>query len=125
MRNDLFERIIKSCKAANVKFLMLKEKLGKCPDEENYYEEGIIKIQDDIEETDKESTEKLIKELSKELDEESDKDSDKKSHKESDKESNEDLIELISPKNDKSTTDWYDKNKFNKMLLLLTATILK
>ena len=125
MRNDLFERIIKSCKAANVKFLMLKEKLGKCPDEENYYEEGIIKIQDDIEETDKESTEKLIKELSKELDEESDKDSDKKSHKESDKESNEDLIELISRKNDKSTTDWYDKNKFNKILLLLTATILK
>ena len=67
----------------------------------------------------------MIKELSKELDEESDKDSDKKSHKESDKESNEDLIELISPKNDKSTTDWYDKNKFNKILLLLTATILK
>ena len=125
MRNDLFERIIKSCKAANVKFLMLKEKLGKCPDEENYYEEGIIKIQDDIEETDKESTEKLIKELSKELDEESDKDSDKKSRKESDKESDEDLIELISPKNDKSTTDWYDKNKFNKILTTIDSNNFK
>ena len=125
MRNDLFERIIKSCKAANVKFLMLKEKLGKCPDEENYYEEGIIKIQDDIEETDKESTEKLIKELSKELDEESDKDSDKKSRKESDKESGEDLIELISPKNDKSTTDWYDKNKFNKILTTIDSNNFK
>ena len=30
-RNDLFERIIKSCKATNVEFLMLKEKLGLCP----------------------------------------------------------------------------------------------
>ena len=58
---------------------MLKEKLGICPNEENYYEEQIIKIQVDIEKTDKESTKKLIKELSKELDEESDKDSDKKS----------------------------------------------
>ena len=79
IRNDLFERIIKSCKAANVEFLLLKEKLGICPYEENYYEEEIIKIQVDIEKTDKESTKKLIKELSKELDEESDKDSDKKS----------------------------------------------
>ena len=104
---------------------MLKEKLGICPYEENYYEEEIIKIQDDIEETDQESTKKLIKELSKELDEESDKDSDKKSRKESDKESDEDLIELISPKNDKSTTDWYDKNKFNKILTTIDSNNFK
>ena len=31
MRNDLFERVIKSRKATNVEFLMLKEKLGLCP----------------------------------------------------------------------------------------------
>ena len=67
IRNDLFEQIIKSCKATNVEFTMLKEKLGICPYEENYYEEELIKIQDDIKETDKESTKKLIKELSKEL----------------------------------------------------------
>ena len=30
-RNDLFERIIKSCKATNAEFLILKEKLGLCP----------------------------------------------------------------------------------------------
>ena len=36
---------------------MLKEKLGICLCEENYYEEGIIKIQDDIKETDKEPIE--------------------------------------------------------------------
>ena len=28
VRNDLFEGIIKSCKATNVEFLMIKEKLG-------------------------------------------------------------------------------------------------
>ena len=31
VRNDLFEKIIKSCKATNVEFLMLNEKLGLCP----------------------------------------------------------------------------------------------
>ena len=35
---------------------MLKGKLGIGPYEENYYEEELIKIEDDIEETDKEST---------------------------------------------------------------------
>ena len=40
---------------------MFKEKLGKCFYEENYYEEEIIKIQDDIEETDKEPIEVIGK----------------------------------------------------------------
>ena len=57
VRNDLFEKIIKSCKETNIEFTMLKEKLGICPYEENYYEEEIIKIQDDIKETDEEPTE--------------------------------------------------------------------
>ena len=60
---------------------MFKEKLGICLYEENYYEEEIIKIQDDIEETDKKpievigkvSKEKSTKKLTKELIEESDK----------------------------------------------------
>ena len=34
MRNDLFEKIIKSCKATNIDFLKLKEKLGLCIYEE-------------------------------------------------------------------------------------------
>ena len=92
---------------------MLKEKLGICPYEENYYEEEIIKIKDDIDETDKESTKKLTKE--------SDKESDRESDKESDKESDEELIEIISPKNNESTTDWYDQHKFNKMLTTIDS----
>ena len=65
VRNNLFEQIIKSCKATNVEFTMLKEKLGICPYEENYYEEELIKIQDDIEESDEE----LIKIISPKKDE--------------------------------------------------------
>ena len=105
VRNDLFERIIKSCKATNAEFTMLKEKLGICLYEENYYEEELIKIQDNIDETSDESdkSDKLDK-----LD---------KSDKESTKINiSEDLIELISPKKDENTTDWHDKNKSKKIL---------
>ena len=75
VRNDLFEKVIKSCKATNIEFLMFKEKLGICLYEENYYEEEIIKIQDEepIEVIGKVSNEKSTKELTKELIEESDK----------------------------------------------------
>ena len=45
VRNDLFEQVIKSCKATNIEFTMLKEKLGIYLYEENYYTEEIIQIQ--------------------------------------------------------------------------------
>ena len=74
VRNDLFEQVIKSCKTTNTEFLMLKEKLGICLYEENYYEEEIIKIQDEepIEEIVKVSNKKSTKKLTKKLIEESD-----------------------------------------------------
>ena len=60
-RNDLFERIIKSCKATNVEFLMIKEKLGLCPYEVICDEQMFIlpEIQDDIEELKKENKESI------------------------------------------------------------------
>ena len=42
-------------------------------------------------------------------------------NKESNKESNKELIETISHKNDENTTDWYDKNKFNKILTTIDS----
>ena len=57
VRNDLFERIIKSCKATNVEFLMLKEKLGLCSYEVICDEQEFIlmpEIQDGIKEFKKE-----------------------------------------------------------------------
>ena len=103
VRNDLFEQIIKSCKATNAEFTMLKEKLGICPYEENYNEKEIIKIT--IEESFNELLDELNDELIKEL------------NKESDKESDKELIEIINP----NTTDWFDKNKFKKILTTIDS----
>ena len=49
LRNDLFEQVIKSCKATNKEFLLIKEKLGICLYVENYYTEEIIQTQDNTE----------------------------------------------------------------------------
>ena len=104
IRNDLFEQIIKTCKATNVEFLMLKEKLGICPYEENYNKKTIDELLDEfLDETKEEFFEEFDKEFGKE--------SNKESNKES---SDEELMEIIDPKKDKDTTDWYDKNKFKK-----------
>ena len=85
VRNDLFEKIIKSCKATNIEFLMLKEKLGICPYEENYNKKTIDELLDELLD---ESEEEFFEELNKE----SNKESNKKSNKESSKESNKESI---------------------------------
>ena len=155
VRNDSFEKIIKSFKTTNVEFTMLKENLGICLYEENYYEEEVIKIQDEEsievigkvsnENSTKKITKKLIEESDNESDNESDKESDNKSDKESNKESVnksnkksiEEMFEELSKKleeeffkhlmeirnlnNKKSTTDWYDKNKFKKILTAIDS----
>ena len=107
IRNDLFEQIIKTCKAANAEFTMLKEKLGICPYEKNCNEKEIKKfnIEESFNKLLHESEDELIKKFNKEFD--------KKSNKET---SDEELIEIINPKKDEDTTDWYDKNKFKKIL---------
>ena len=128
-RNDLFERVIKSCKTTNTEFLMFKEKLGICLYEENYYEEEIIQIQDEeptkeiSKVSNKKSTKKLIEESgnesNKKSDNESIEESDNESTEEVDKESEEEFIEDLKERfslNNKSTTNWYDKNKFDKIL---------
>ena len=74
VRNDLFEKIIKSCKATNLEFLKLKEKLDLCLYEDIYYEKEIILmseksfIQHDVENKQlKEENEKLRKEENEKL----------------------------------------------------------
>ena len=85
VRNDLFEQIIKSCKATNVEFTMLKEKLGICLYEENYNKKTIDKLLDEFLD---ESEEEFFEELNKEFGKESNKESNKELNKESNKESN-------------------------------------
>ena len=75
VRNDLFEKVIKSSKANNKNVLILKENLGIYLYEENYYTEEIIQIQDNTEDTstkviNKVSTKKLTKKLIDESDNE-------------------------------------------------------
>ena len=81
IRNDLFEQVIKSCKSNSTEFLMPKEKLGICLYQENYYEEEIIKIQDEkpVEEIVKVSNKKSTKKPTKKSIKESDNESIKKS----------------------------------------------
>ena len=97
-RNDLFEQVIKSCKATNTEFLMFKEKLGICIYEENYYEEETIKIQDEesIEVIGKVSSKKSTNKSTKALIDESDNESIDESNNESINESDNKSIEKIN-----------------------------
>ena len=85
VRNDLFEQVIKSCKATSTEFLMFKEKHGICLYEENSDQEGIIKLQDKetIEVISKVSTKKSTKKSAKALIDESDNESINESDNES------------------------------------------
>ena len=100
---------------------MVKGKLGISLYEKNYYEEEIMKIQDEApievigKVSNKKSTKKLIEESDNESIEESHNESIEKIDKESEEEFIEDLKETFSL-NNKSTTNWYHKNKFNKIL---------
>ena len=118
VRNDLFEQVIKSCKATNKEFTMLKEKLGICIYEENYYTEEIIQIKDNTEKP-------SIKEINKVSNKVSTKQSTKKITKEADNELTNELTNTsINESDNKSiikevnsnTTSWYDTDKFNKIL---------
>ena len=134
VRNDLFEQVIKSCKATNKEFLMFKEKLGICLYEENYYTEEIIQTQDNtevpsIKEINKVSTKKSTKKMTTKLTKEADNksievidkvlinESDNKSINEPDTSSiNEPDNKSINKEVNSNTTSWYDTDKFNKIL---------
>ena len=114
---------------------MLKEKLGICLYEENYYKEEIIKIQDEepikeiVKVSNKISTKKLTKELDNKSIEVIDKvlinepdnklinKPDNKSINEPDNKSiNEPDNKSINKEVNSNTTSWYDIDKFNEIL---------
>ena len=134
VRNDLFEQVIKGCKATNKEFLVFKEKLGICLYEENYYTEEIIQIQDNtevpsIKEISKvsniKSTKKLTTKLTKEVDNKSievidkvliNKPDNKSINKPGNKSTNESDNKSINKTVNSNTTSWYDTDKFNEIL---------
>ena len=115
-RNDLFERIIKSCKATNVEFLMLKEKLGLCPYEVICDEKEFILMperQHDVGQLKKENKESMKIKNPEELVE--------KAIEIKSPEEDEKTIEIKSLEEDENTADWYDKNKFKKILAIVNS----
>ena len=99
VRNDLFEQVIKNCKATSTEFLMFKEKLAIC-----LYEKPIEKL---FKVSNEKSTKNLIEEWDEYSNEESDNESDKKSDNES--------IEEIGKISNKKSTKKISK-KFNEYL---------
>ena len=71
VRNDLFEQVIKSCKATSTEFLMFKEKLGLCLYgeliEEIFEKSNEKSTKDLIKASDNESNRKLTKKLKNSL----------------------------------------------------------
>ena len=142
VRNDLFEQVIKDCKAINKEFLLIKEKLGICIYEENYYTEEIIQIQDNTEAPSIKkiskvsyikSTKKLTKKLSNDADNKSIERTDKVLINELDdtwinepdnKSINESDNKSINKTVNSNTTSWYDTISLMKYRLLLTITTL-
>ena len=88
VKNDLFEQVIKSCKATNAEFIMLKEKLGLYPYEIICDEQKFI-LMPEIQNTDK----KLIKKSDKKLIEQSDDELTEQSTEESIERSDDELTE--------------------------------
>ena len=121
VRNDLFEQVIKSCKGTNKEFLMLKEKLGICLYEENYYAEDIIQTQDNtetpsIKKINKVSNKKSTKKLTKEVDNKSIKVIDKVLMSESDNSSINELDNnLINKKVNTKSINELDNKSINKL----------
>ena len=146
VRNNLFEKIIKSCKATNLEFLKPKEKLGLCLYEDICDEQELISMSEEIfkekiitqhdvenkqlkeenEKLRKEENEKLRKEENEKLRKENEQLRKNNVVKDAEiKESIEKPKEIKSPEEDKNTTDsypnWFDKNKFKNILAIIDS----
>ena len=131
VRNDLFEKIIKICKATNLEFLKVKEKLGLCLYEDICDEQELILMSEEIFKEEKIITQhdvenKQLKEENEKLRKENEQLRKNNVVKDVEiKESIEKPKEIKSPEEDKNTTDsypnWFDKNKFKNILAIIDS----
>ena len=113
VRNDLFEKIIKSCKATNLDFLKLKEKLGLCLYEDICDEKEFILMSEEI-------ITKQLKEENKKLNEnENENENEKLKKNEIVKDAN--IKELIEEPKEIKSPNWLDKNKFKEILTIIDS----
>ena len=119
----IIDRIIKSCKTNNLEFLNLKEKLGLYPNKVICDEQEFISTSEEIFKEEKIFTQHDVEnQESKEENEQLRKNNAAKDTKI--KELIKTLQEIKSPKEDINTTyypNWFDKNKFKKMLTIIDS----
>ena len=132
VRNDLFQKIIKSCKATNLESLKLKKKLGLCLYKVICYEPELISTSEEIFKercfTKHDVENKQLKEENEKLRKGNEQLRKNIVVKDAEiKESIENPTEIKSPKEDKNTTDfypnWFDKIKFKKILAIIDSSI--
>ena len=116
VRNHFFEKVIKSCKATNLEFLKLKEKLGLCLYEDICDEKEFILmseesfIQHDVEN-------KQLKEENEKLRKENENEQFKKNIIVKDA----NIKELIEEPKEIKSPNWLDKNKFKEILTIIDS----
>ena len=130
VRNDLFEQVIKSCKATNIEFTMLKKNLAYVIMKKIIIQKRLYKIQDNtdvpsIKEinkvSNKVSTKKPTKKLTKEADNElinelTNKSTNELTNELTNRSTNELTNELTNEKVNSNITSWHNTDKFNKIL---------
>ena len=129
VRNDLFEKIIKSCKTTNSEFLKLKEKLSLYLYEAICDEQEFISTSEEIFKekffTQHNVENKQLKEENEQLRKENEQFRKHNITKDARiKESIKKPIVIKSPIEDKNSTDylnWFDKNKFKKVLTIIDS----
>ena len=147
LRNDLFEKIIKSRKVTNLEFLKLREKLSFCLYEDICDQQELILMSDEIFKKEKKFTQhdvenkqlrKENEQLRKEENEKLRKEANEKLRKENEqlrknkvvkdatiKESIEKSIQIKSLEIDKNTagnySNWFATNKFEKILAIIDS----
>ena len=122
VRNNLFEKVIKSCKATNLEFLKLKEKLGLCLYKDIYDEKQFILmseksfIQHDVEN-------KQLKEENKKLNENDNENENENENEKFKKKKVKDLDiqKLIEEPKEIKSPNWIDKNKFKEILTIIDS----
>ena len=130
VRNDLFEKIIKSCKTTNLEFLKLKEKLGLCLYEDICDEQELISMSEEIFKEEKIITQhdvenKQLKEENEKLRKENENEkletrNEKLEMTNENKQFEKNKIIKEEPKEIKSP-NWIDKNKFKEILAIIDS----
>ena len=124
------KKIIKNCKTTNLEFLKPKEKLGLCLYEVICDEQELISTSEELFKEEKFFAHDLENKQLKEENEQLTKENEqlRKNNVTKDakiKESTKKPKEIKSPKEDKNTIDypnWFDKNKFKKILAIIDSS---